>query len=178
MFNEADVFREVTGLYKITPLNIFRRTPGIYFDNIPTKAFPHIDAIDRVIHVSNGVSPGSVDSVSRPWYMHTHQDDNLIVLHGTRYIDLYTKKNGSIELFVVSADFIKKDGIVIFEGAAMLSWPRGVFHRVRSLEEGSAAINFAVHHKGIDIKTNFNIYDLDPETGKFRVLREGYLDQP
>jgi hypothetical protein len=27
------------------------------------------------------------------------------------------------------------------------------------------------------MKTNFNIYDLDIETGKFRVIRQGHLDQ-
>jgi len=42
---------------------------------------------------------------------------------------------------------------------------------------GHSAINFAVHYEGIDIRTNFNIYDLDTETGKFRVIREGYIDQ-
>jgi hypothetical protein len=49
---------------------------------------------------------------------------------------------------------------------------------VRSFEERSVAINFAVHHDGIDIRSNFNIYDLDIETGRFRVIREAYLDQP
>ncbi|MBI5739828.1 MAG: hypothetical protein HZA16_03820 [Nitrospirae bacterium] len=60
----------------------------------------------------------------------------------------------------------------------MLCWPRAVFHRVSSLDQGSAAINFAVHHNGIDIRTNFNIYDVNVGTGAFRVIREAFLDQP
>ncbi|RJQ45951.1 MAG: hypothetical protein C4538_07485 [Nitrospiraceae bacterium] len=178
MINEIRIIEEVPGLYKLIPLNIFRRTPGVLFDNVPTKAFPNIGAIDRVVHVSRASSPGPVGDVKRPWYMHPHQEDNLIVLHGTRHVELYTRKHGKIENFEVSSEIIKKGGKVIYEGAAMLCWPTAVFHRVSSLEEGSVAINFAVHNKGIDIRTNFNIYDVNMETGAFRVIREGYLDQP
>jgi hypothetical protein len=109
--------------------------------------------------------------------MHTHQDDNLVVLHGTRYVDIYTRAHGKIESFIVTPDHVKKNGKVVFDGPAMVGWPRGVFHRILSMEEGSAAINFAVHHEGIDMRTNFNIYSLDTDTGKFRVIREGYIDQ-
>jgi hypothetical protein len=177
MLNDAEVCEEVPGLYKIISLNLFRKTPGVIFDNVPTKAFSKISAIDRVIHEGNAVSPGPVGEVKRPWYMHTHQEDNLVVLHGTRNVDIYTRAHGKIENFVVDPFQIKKNGKVIFDGAAMLVWPRGVFHRIQSTEEGSAAINFAVHHEGIDMKTNFNIYDLDTETGKFMMIREGYKDQ-
>ncbi|RJR17606.1 MAG: hypothetical protein C4581_07730 [Nitrospiraceae bacterium] len=178
MLNDFHIAEEVPGLYKVVPLNIFRRTPGVYFDNVPLKAFPRIDAIDRVIHVSNAISPGPVGDIKRPWYMHTHQEDNLIVLYGTRFVELYTRRHGRIEQFSVTPELIKKGDKVIFEGAAMLCWPNTVFHRVQSLEEGSAAVNFAVHHEGIDMRTNFSIYDVDTATGKFRVIRDGHLDQP
>lgn len=177
MLNDAEVFEEVTGLYKIISLNPFRKTPGVIFDNVPTKAFSEISAIDRVIHEGKAISPGPVGDVKRPWYMHPHQDDNLVVLYGTRVVDIYTRVHGKVENFVVTPHQIQKNGTIIFDGAAMLVWPRGVFHRIQSTEEGSAAINFAVHYEGIDIRTNFNIYDLDTETGKFRVIREGYVDQ-
>jgi hypothetical protein len=177
MLNDAEIFEDVPGLYKIIPLNLFRKTPGVIFDNVPTKAFSKISAIDRVLHEGGAVSPGPVGEVKRPWYMHSHQEDNLVVLHGTRVVDIYSRAHGKVENFVVSSHQIQKNGKVIFDGAAMLVWPRGVFHRIRSTEEGSAAINFAVHYEGIDMKTNFNIYDLDTVTGKFRVIREGYIDQ-
>ena len=67
----------------------------------------------------------------------------------------------------------------IYDGAAMLVWPRGVFHRIRSDQQtGSASLNFRRRYEGFDIDTNFNIYDLDPSTGEYRTLRAGYLDQP
>jgi len=60
----------------------------------------------------------------------------------------------------------------------MLVWPCGVFHRIVSCpEQGSASVNFAVRYEGFNIRTNFNIYDLDTESGKYKVIREGHLDQ-
>ena len=73
-------------------------------------------------------------------------------------------------------DLIVKNGKVAYDGPAMLVWPKGVFHRVESLKEGSSAINFAIHYKGIDIKTNFNIYDLNQGTGEYILLRPGSED--
>ncbi|MBU0730383.1 MAG: hypothetical protein KKE17_14670 [Proteobacteria bacterium] len=177
MTQQLEIKKEIPGLYRIIPLVPFRRTPNVYFDIVPMQAIPGINAIDRVIHEKGAVSPGPVGDIPRPWYMHPHQDDNLMVLHGIRHVDIYTKKHGKIESFVVSANRIEKDDRILFDGPAMLVWPRGVFHRIRSAEGGSASLNFAVHYEGFDIKTNFNIYNLDTETGKFKTLREGYRDQ-
>jgi hypothetical protein len=38
-------------------------------------------------------------------------------------------------------------------------------------------VNFAVHYEGFDIRTNFDIFDLNTETGEFKVIRAGHLDQ-
>lgn len=172
------IFDEIEGLYRIIPLQPFRHTPGVSFDIIPGSLFSRIDAFDRVLHESDAVSPGPVGGVARPWYMHPHQDDNLIVLHGTRFIELYSKAHPRVESFEVSPNLIKMGGEVLYEGAALLVWPRLVFHRIRSSRKtGSASLNLAIHYPGFDIRTNFNIYDLDTETGRFKVLREGHLDQ-
>ncbi len=179
MQQKSLVFREVEGLYRIIPLRVLRRTPGVAFDLLPVEVFTRIDAIDRVIHEGGAVSPGPVGNVARPWYMHPSQDDNLIVLHGVRYVDIYAPAHGRVESFVVEPQRVFNGGEVIFDGPAMLVWPRGVFHRIRSSETlGSASLNLAVHYEGFDLATNFNVYDLDPETGKYRVIREGRLDQP
>lgn len=172
------IIDEVPGLYRIIALPILRKTPKVTFDCVPMALLPRIDAIDRVIHEGNAVSPGSVGDVERPWYMHPCQDDNLIVLTGTRQVEIYSQAHGQIEAFTVSPHEIRKNGEVIFQGGAMLVWPCRVFHRIRSAETGSASLNFAVHHPGFDLRTNFNIYDLDPLSGKSWVIREGHLDQP
>jgi len=173
------VIEEVEGLYRIIGLRPLRRTPGVKFDMVELQSLVRIDAIDRVIHKGAAMSPGSVEGVERPWYMHTSQDDNLLVLHGTRHVDIYTPAHGRVESFTVTADQVMCGDRVLHEGAAMLVWPRGVFHRIISDPvEGSVSVNLATHYDGFDIETNFSIYDLDTTTGEHHVIRKGSLDQP
>jgi len=173
------VVQEIAGLYRIMAMNVLRRTPGVFFDTVPLDLIPRIDAVDRVIHDKGARSPGPVDQEAAPWYMHPQQDDNLVVLHGTRQVELYTRDYGKVEVFSLEANRIQQGGTVLFEGPVMLGWPRRVFHRIKSHEQaGSASINFAVHYDGFDIRTNFNIYALNTETGSARVIRQGHLDQP
>ena len=102
--------KEIEGLYSIVLLDVFRETSGVKFDIFPTKFIDNIASMDRVIHESFAISPGSILGVERPWYMHPHQSDNLVVLHGERHIDLYTKKHGKIESFIVTSDKIIRMG--------------------------------------------------------------------
>lgn len=69
--------------------------------------------------------------MEQAWYMHPHQEDNLFVLHGTRYVELYMPEHGKVERFTIAPDYIEHNG--------------------------SASINLATHLEGFDIKTNFNI---------------------
>ncbi len=171
------IVSEISGLYKVVALQPFRKTEGVSFDILPKNLVPKVDAVDRVIHRNRAVSPGPVGDIMQPWYMHPHQDDNLMVLTGVRYVEIYTKAHGTIESFVVTPERIEHNNRLLYDGPGLLVWPRGVFHRIKSGENGSASINLATHYAGIDMRTNFNIYDLDTATGKFRVVREGHLDQ-
>ncbi len=171
------IVEQVDSFYSIVKLKKFRQTPGVFFDVITKSKLPAISAIDRVVHLKGAVSPGPVDGVERPWYMHPHQEDNLMVLYGVRQVDLYSMEQKKMLSFTVEPNKISSGDKVLYEGACMLVWPRYVFHRIVSGEEGSASVNLAVHHEGLDFKTNFNIYDLDTSTGEYRVLREGHKDQ-
>jgi len=162
-------------IYNIIPAQEFRNTDKVKFHFLPI--LDDLKGIDRVEHAANAISPGSIDDVERPWYMHPHQVDNLIVFAGTRHVELYTKELGEIVQLDVTAKTIIKDGELLFEGPAMLSWPTFTYHRISSGAEGSLSVNFAVREEDFDIKTNFNIYDLDIETGVDKVIREGHLDQ-
>jgi hypothetical protein len=179
MSDDYTVIDEVPGLYRVIAFKLLRQVEGVVFNSIPTAAFPRLDALDHVIHVGGARSPASVGGVERPWYMHPHQDDHLVVFHGTRHVDIYTPAHGRVESFVCRPHRVEKNGEVIHDGEAMVVWPHGVFHRIVSDEvEGSASLNFAVHHDGFDIRTNFSVYDVNTETGGCRVIREGHLDQP
>ncbi len=173
------VIEKVDGLYSVIELHVLRRTKNVCFDALDMSEVSPIASIDRVIHAPGALSPGSVGAVEHPWYMHAHQEDNLMVLHGTRYVELYTPEHGKIEKFTVTPDKVSREDGRGHAGAVILTWPRHVFHRIISCpKEGSASINLASHFEGFDLRTNFNVYDLDPSTGKFWMIREGYLDQP
>lgn len=171
------IVKKVEGFYRVIRLKEFRRTEGVAFDIMVQSMIPKIDSIDRVIHQKGAISPGSVDSVLRPWYMHTLQDDHLLVLYGKREVELYSPTHKRIEKFVVTPDYIEQNGERIVEGGGLVAWTTNVFHRIRSGDCGSASINLATHHEGFDYQTNFNVYKLDVQTGAYELLREGFKDQ-
>ena len=168
----------MSNLYRLIPLRILRRTYGVSFDEIVPSDIPRIHGIDRVIHLANSISPGPIEDVKRPWYMHTNQDDNLLVLQGTRYIDIYNPKDKQSASFIITPDKVYKNDKLYYNGPAMVVWPAGIFHRIISGIEGSISVNFATRTDKFDIKDNFNIYNLCTTTGKYEILKEGHEDQP
>jgi hypothetical protein len=168
----------MSNLYRLIPLRILRRTYGVSFDEIVPSDIPRIHGIDRVIHLANSISPGPIDDVKRPWYMHTNQDDNLLVLQGTRYIDIYNPKDKQGASFIITPDKVYKNEKLYYNGPAMVVWPAGIFHRIISGSEGSISVNFASRNYGFNLKDNFNIYDLNKDTGEYKLLKQGIDDQP
>lgn len=169
-------------MYRLIPMRVLRRTTGVKFDEMVPSDIPTIDGIDRVIHAPNSISPGPVEDctppVKRPWYMHPGQDDNLMVLQGTRYIDIYDPITKNKASFIVNPDKIYKNNKLYYDGPAMIVWPAGIFHRIISGDEGSISINFSTRTPKFDLKTNFNVYDLSTETGNFTIIKDGDEDQP
>lgn len=172
-----EIIDEVEGLYQIIQFEDFRKTPGVTFNILPPSIIKRADSLDRVIHDKKAVSPGPIGDVIRPWYMHEFQDDNLAVLYGTREVDIYSPSYGHIIHFTVTPNDVYKNGELVATGGAMLVWPKGVFHRITSGQEGSASINLAIHYDGWNVQNNFNIYDVDTMTGNYRTIREGFKDQ-
>ena len=169
-------------MYRLIPLRTLRQTAGVMFHEMAKSDIPKISGIDRVIHGPNSISPApitdSVIPVKRPWYMHTAQSDHLLVLQGTRYVDIFDPKTLTKASFIVTPDKIYKNDKLYFDGSAMVVWPAGIFHRIISGSEGSISVNLAVRDKNFDIKDNFNIYNLCTSTGNYEVLKEGHEDQP
>ena len=165
-------------MYRILPLRTLRRTAGVLFDEVSKSDIPKIHGIDRVIHKANGVSPGPVGAVKRPWYMHTGQDDNLMVLQGERFVDIYCPVRKEKASFIITPDKVYKNGKIYCEQPAMVVWPSGIFHRIISGSEGSISVNLSTRTDKFSLDDNFNIYDLDTQTGRYEVIRDGKLDQP
>ena len=169
-------------MYRIIPLRVLRRTTGVMFDEMVPSDIPKIHGIDRVIHGPNSISPGPVEDsvipIKRPWYMHPGQDDNLLVLQGTRYIDIFCPNIKQKASFIVTPEKVYKNDKLYFNGPAMVVWPAGIFHRIISGEEGSISVNFSTRTEKFNLKDNFNIYNLCTTTGDYQILKEGHEDQP
>lgn len=168
--------------YRLIPLRMLRRTKGVIFDEMVPSDIPKIHGIDKVIHGPNSISPGPVEDATppcnRPWYMHPGQDDNLLVLQGTRYIDIYNPKSKEKASFIVTPDKIYKNDKLYYDGSAMVVWPAGIFHRIISGAEGSISINFSTRTNKFDLEDNFNIYNLNTYSGEYHVVKDGSEDQP
>ena len=169
-------------MYRIIPLRVLRRTAGVKFDEMVPSDIPKIHGIDRVVHGPNSISPGPVEDVGmpvkRPWYMHPAQDDNLMVLQGTRYVDIYDPKTRKDASFIITPDKVYKNDKLYYDGPAMVVWPAGIFHRIISGEEGSISVNFATRNESFDLTNNFNIYSLCKATGEHICIKDGSEDQP
>ncbi|MBN1893291.1 hypothetical protein JW906_02305 [bacterium] len=162
-----------------SPLPILKRAPGVVFDPFLILSMKSITAVYRMIHERGAVSPIPVGPVSMSWTLHQKEEDHPRVLHGSRHAEGDTPDHGRIVSFDVSPDRLFKNGYPCHEGPAMLMWPGKVFHRIHTHPVyGSASLNFAARYPGFDIKTHFNICDLNAETVSFKVIREGRLDQP
>lgn len=159
------------------PLLPLRTTPSVQFHDLPGGFIEHIHSVDRVRHEVGAQSPVATNRPDiRAWYMHPDQEDNLLVLHGERVVELYTPSHGTIETFTVLPDSLFHNGKEIHSGPALLGWPTHVFHRVVS-PEGSVSINFARHFPNFNLDTNFNIYNVNISSGTYTLLREGKTDQ-
>lgn len=55
--------------------------------------------------------------------MHTGQDDNLMVLQGSRYVDIFEPKTKSKASFVLTPNKIYKNEKLYYHGPAMVVWP-------------------------------------------------------
>lgn len=167
----------IPGMAFLIPLKAFRRTPSVEFHLVP-EVVQGLSSVDRVRHAPGAQSPMvlSGDLQRFDWYMHPDQEDNLLVMEGRRLVELYTTGHGKTETFEVTPESVKHGDTVLFDGPAILGWPPHVFHRIKS-PQGSLSVNFAKHFPGFDLKTNFNIYELDTKTGVYSVSRLGDADQ-
>lgn len=166
----------IENLCFIIPLKPLRSTPKVQFFSIE-GVVDGLSGVDLVIHEPGGKSPLITGDDTWYWYMHTDQEDKLVVHQGKRQVELYSVRHAQVEQFEVTADAIYHNGQKIYDGAAILGWEPQVFHRVHS-PEGSLSTNYAKRLPDFDIDTNFNIYELDTASGEYHMVRLGALDQP
>lgn len=173
----ADITIIKEWLFHVIPFELLRHTENVDFHSIPY--LDQINSMERVVHSSWAISPWKVWNINEWWYMHSHQEDNLIIMSWNRIVELYHPKfsKWKIERFELDENYIKHNWKIICEWPWILGWPSWVYHRNNS-PEWSSSLNLWIRFNWFNISTEFNIYDIDLETNNIKMIRKGSLDQP
>ena len=135
-------------MFELLPYERFRDTPSVRFFDVTVETS---NARDLVIHTGPAVSPPN-DPNTGAWqfYLHPHQEDNLLAASGGR------------TFFLVNLVWDQPFHIVRLEsGGDILRIPPGTFHRSISDDDGSVVLNQAVREPGVSLLNEFRVYNSD-----------------
>ena len=133
-------------MFELLPYERFRDTPSVRFFDITVGPS---NARDLVIHSGPAVSPpDDEDTGAWQFYLHPHQQDNLLAVSGGRTFQL------------VNFSWDEPFHVVRLEsGGFILRIPPGTFHRSISDPEGSVVLNQAVREPDVCLNREFRIYN-------------------
>jgi len=133
-------------MFELLAYERFRDTPSVRFFDVTVDTS---NARDLVIHSGPAVSPPD-DASTGAWqfYLHPHQEDNLLAASGGR------------TFYLVNLAWEVPFHIVRLEsGGHILRLPHGTFHRSLSDPDGSVVLNQAVREDGVSLVREFRVYN-------------------
>lgn len=136
-------------MFKLIPLGQLFRNSSHRVDNVMIHDALKISGIYREIHGANSVSPIGTEhhfkilnSPAASWYANIYEKNNLLVLNGSRDLDLWCMKKDKMINFKLTEDKIYRNGKLYYGSPALISWGGDIFHKTKSGSEGSISINF------------------------------------
>jgi len=142
-------------MFQLLDFKKFRDTPSVQFFDITVASS---NARDLVYHEGPAISPNNADCDSWQFYLHPHQEDNLLALSGGRTFHLINFE-WDMPYHVVRLDANRH----------ILRIPPGTFHRSESDPDGSLVINQAVRAESTSVQHEFRVYN-SREIPKLRQL--------
>jgi hypothetical protein len=142
-------------MFELLSYKKFRDTPAVRFFDITV---PESNVRDLVVHQGPAISPP--DSAEGYWqfYLHPHQEDNLLAISGGR------------TFYLVNFTWNYPYHIVRLESdKEILRIPRGTFHRSVSDPHGSVVMNQAVRDEQASVTSEFRVYNSGSIPRLFRV---------
>jgi hypothetical protein len=133
-------------MFEMIPYERFRDTPAVRFFDVTIGSS---NARDLVVHSGPAISPPN-HSESGDWqfYLHPHQEDNLLAASGGR------------TFYLVNFAWDQPFHIVrLAAGGDILRIPPGTFHRSISDLDGSVVLNQAVRAQGASLAREFRVYN-------------------
>ena len=133
-------------MFELISYEKFRDTPAVRFFDITVA---ESNARDLVIHSGPAISPPDEEKTGAwQFYLHPHQEDNLLALGGGR------------TFYLVNLGWNYPYHIVRLEtGGDILRIPPGTFHRSVSDPDGSVVLNQAVRDPGASVVREFRVYN-------------------
>lgn len=132
-------------MFELIPYHKFRDTPSVRFFDV---TIPNSNARDLVFHEGPAVSPNNDPQGYWQFYLHPHQEDNLLALTGGR------------TFYLVNFAWEHPFHIVRLEANGdILRIPPGTFHRSVSDPEGSLVLNQAVRSTEATVESEFRVYN-------------------
>ncbi|MCU0567629.1 MAG: redox protein [Oculatellaceae cyanobacterium Prado106] len=132
-------------MFELIPYQKFRDTPSVRFFDI---TIANSNARDLVFHEGPAVSPNNSATGAWQFYMHPHQEDNLLALTGGRTFYLVN--------FAWETPFHM---VRLAANGEILRIPPGTFHRSVSDPEGSLVLNQAVRSAEATVESEFRVYN-------------------
>ncbi|WP_346292845.1 redox protein [Sphaerothrix gracilis] len=132
-------------MFELIDFNKFRDTPNVRFFDI---TIDRSNARDLVFHDGPAVSPHNSTEGSWQFYLHPHQEDNLLAVSGGRTFDLVN--------FAWAYPYHR---VRLEANRSILRIPPGTFHRSVSDRKGSLVINQAVRSAQATLQNEFRVYN-------------------
>lgn len=132
-------------MFELISYTRFRDTPSVRFFDITIGTS---NARDLVIHEGPAVSPNNTQDGFWQFYMHPHQEDNLLSLTGGRTFYL-VNFSWKVPFHMVRLD----------ARGDILRIPPGTFHRSVSDLHGSTVLNQAVRSPTTTLEREFRVYN-------------------
>ena len=132
-------------MFELIPYHKFRDTPKVRFFDITIS---NSNARDLVFHDGPAISPNNTAEGCWQFYLHPHQEDNLLAVSGGR------------TFYLVNFTWDYPFHMVRLEaGGDILRIPPGTFHRSVSDPQGSLVLNQAVRAETATVEHEFRVYN-------------------
>ena len=177
-------------MFRLLPLGSLKRLTNYKVDNVLQQDIPKITGMYRETHGPNVMTPigtedvfrefhdmNGVDNVagSKCWYANDFERNNLMVLNGSRTIELYCYNRNRREVLTVNEDNIYRNGKLYYGSPAIISWNGSIYHRTISGFKGCVSINFTQNSYNISEIKNPTELKENSEPIFFEMPRESAL---
>ena len=141
-------------MFKLIPLSQVLRSSSFRIDNALIEQGIQISGIYREIHGANVSSHIGTDSYLKKlddnWYSNCYERNNLLVLNGSRTVNLFCKYTNQEMTFTITPDNIYKNNKLYYGSPGIISWYGDIYHKTKSGNEGSISINFTENAYSIE----------------------------